>query len=160
MVLAPRCSVQSKNRYERVVLAHVHADIQTLVAQRKAHMVCCPDGDALIPGYSNKAKAAQACELPHQAEKNYHATAVAALIAGKTYGPATRSSIVAVRVLGEDGIGSLSDFLNGLNWVYDNWIAKGKPLAVLNLSMGYVTKKTELDDAVEKASGPPRVPAV
>ena len=61
-----------------------------------------------------------------------HGTFVAGVIAGKTYGVAKNASIVGVRVLGDDGSGSTSGVIAGVNWVTNNAI---KP-AVANLSLG------------------------
>jgi subtilisin family serine protease len=48
---------------------------------------------------------------------NGHGTHVAGTVGGSTYGVAKSSTLVAVRVLGCSGSGSLSGVIAGVNWV-------------------------------------------
>ncbi|ORZ30216.1 peptidase S8/S53 domain-containing protein [Catenaria anguillulae PL171] len=50
-------------------------------------------------------------------DPNGHGTAVAALIASKTWGVAKRARIVSIRALNEDGVGRWSDVIAALQWV-------------------------------------------
>ncbi|GIH28181.1 hypothetical protein Aph01nite_64910 [Acrocarpospora phusangensis] len=63
---------------------------------------------------------------------NGHGTHVAGIIAGATVGVARAAGIQAVRVLGCDGSGTVSDVIAGLDWVRTN--AAGPSIA--NLSLG------------------------
>lgn len=75
-----------------------------------------------------------------------HGTFVAGVIGGSKYGVAKSVSIVAVRVLGNDGSGTTSSVIAGVNWVTSNAI---KP-AVANLSLGGGASTT-LDNAVRSS---------
>jgi subtilisin family serine protease len=63
---------------------------------------------------------------------NGHGTHVAGTIGGMRYGVAKQAQLRGVRVLGCDGSGSLSDVIDGVDWVTTNAI---KP-AVVNMSLG------------------------
>ncbi|GAA3035012.1 S8 family peptidase [Actinokineospora globicatena] len=76
-----------------------------------------------------------------------HGTHVAGIVGGRTYGVAKQVSIVAVRVLGDNGSGSISGVVAGIDWVAKD--AAGKK-AVANLSLGGGTNST-VDTAVQKA---------
>jgi len=73
-----------------------------------------------------------------------HGTQVAAIAGGTTYGLAERTSLVAVRVLGCDNFGSVSQIIAGVDWVTQN----ARRPAVVNMSLGGVSKIQTLDDAV------------
>jgi subtilisin family serine protease len=66
------------------------------------------------------------------ADGNGHGTHVAGTIAGRTYGVAKAAEVVAVRVLGNDGSGTTSQVIAGVDWVTKH---ARKP-AVANLSLG------------------------
>ncbi|MBM7774969.1 subtilisin family serine protease [Actinokineospora baliensis] len=76
-----------------------------------------------------------------------HGTHVAGIVGGRTYGVAKQVSIVAVRVLGNNGSGNISGVVAGIDWVAKD--AAGKK-AVANLSLGGGTNAT-VDTAVQKA---------
>jgi len=78
-----------------------------------------------------------------------HGTHVAGTIGGTTYGVAKQVTVVPVRVLDCDGLGSVSTVLAGINWVADDH-ADGAP-AVANLSLGMFAdpSSTMVDLAVE-----------
>ncbi|WP_327268893.1 S8 family peptidase [Streptomyces sp. NBC_01218] len=66
------------------------------------------------------------------ADCNGHGTHVAGTVAGRTYGVATKASLVSVRVLGCDSKGAYSGLVAGLDWVARN----ARQPAVLNGSLG------------------------
>ncbi|MCT2584780.1 S8 family peptidase [Actinophytocola gossypii] len=74
---------------------------------------------------------------------NGHGTFVAGIIGGTSYGVAKEITIVPVRVLDDNGSGSISDVIAGIDWVTAN--AAGP--AVANLSLGGGAN-TALDAAV------------
>lgn len=78
---------------------------------------------------------------------NGHGTHVAGTVAGSTYGVAKAARVVAVRVLGCDGSGTVSGLIAGLDWVIGHH-APGVP-AVANLSIG-AGASASLDDAVAR----------
>jgi hypothetical protein len=65
---------------------------------------------------------------------NGHGTHVAGTVGGSTYGVAKGVSIVPVKVLSCNGVGSDSSVIAGIDWVIDDHLA-GTP-AVANLSLG------------------------
>jgi subtilisin family serine protease len=75
-----------------------------------------------------------------------HGTHVAGTVGGGAYGVAKGVSLVGVRVLGCDGLGSYSQIIAGVDWVTKNAV---KP-AVANMSLGGSAGST-LDDAVRKS---------
>lgn len=72
-----------------------------------------------------------------------HGTHVAGTIGSKTYGVATKTELVGVKVLGDDGTGSTEQIVKGLDWVAND--AQGKT-AVANMSLGG-GKDPALDEA-------------
>ncbi|MBI2574564.1 S8 family peptidase [Candidatus Woesearchaeota archaeon] len=64
------------------------------------------------------------------ADRNGHGTHVAGIFSGQNYGIAIRSTLYAVRVLDENGSGSESDIIAGIEWCITNGIH------VANLSLG------------------------
>lgn len=66
-----------------------------------------------------------------------HGTSVAGIAAGSTSGVATKATVVAVRVLGDDGEGTSDQILAGIDAVLDS-VAGGNPfnIRVANLSLG------------------------
>ncbi|MFC7527498.1 S8 family peptidase [Actinoplanes sp. GCM10030250] len=66
------------------------------------------------------------------ADCNGHGTHVAGTIGGSTYGVAKKVKLVAVRVLNCDGEGSLSDVIDGIDWVTEHAVHP----AVANMSLG------------------------
>ncbi len=85
-----------------------------------------------------------------------HGTHVAGIVGAATYGVAKEASIVAVRVLADDGTGSIAGVVAGVDWVTANAV---RP-AVANMSLSGVVSPT-LDAAVQNsiASGIPYVVA-
>ncbi|MGP4052496.1 S8 family peptidase [Streptomyces sp. 2A115] len=75
-----------------------------------------------------------------------HGTHVAGTVAGTTYGVAKQAKIVAVRVLDNEGAGTLSQLIAGIDWVTKN---AQKP-AVANMSLGGLAD-AQLDAAVRNS---------
>ncbi|KAG6864561.1 hypothetical protein C0991_008656 [Blastosporella zonata] len=80
------------------------------------------------------------------ADGNGHGTHVAGTAAGSQYGIAKAASIIAVKVLGDDGSGSVADIISGLNFVATSASSSGRP-SVASMSLGGGTS-TSLDNAV------------
>ncbi|KAJ3092721.1 serine protease [Phlyctochytrium bullatum] len=81
-----------------------------------------------------------------------HGTHVAGIVASKTYGVAKNASIVSVKVLSREGVGSTATLLQGLNYVISETRRKGptgRP-SVINMSLGG-TKDFVLDLAISQA---------
>jgi len=78
---------------------------------------------------------------------NGHGTHVASTVGGATYGVAKRVTLIAVRVLGCNGSGTVSGVVAGMDWVVAHHQA-GKP-AVANMSLGG-PPSTALDAAVAR----------
>lgn len=55
-----------------------------------------------------------------------HGTHVAANIAGSTYGVAKAATIIAVKVLGDNGSGTTAGVIDGVNWVASDVTSKGR----------------------------------
>lgn len=72
-----------------------------------------------------------------------HGTFVATTVAGSTYGVAKQAKIVAVRVLGNDGSGTTSGVIAGVDWITSNHVAN----SVANVSLGG-SASSSLDTAV------------
>eukprot|EP00842_Homolaphlyctis_polyrhiza_P006470 jgi/Hompol1/6824/HPOL_005094-RA len=85
---------------------------------------------------------------------NGHGTHVAGTIGSKTYGVAKNVTLVAVKVLDNQGSGSTSDVVAGVDWAAKDAAkktSKGKPIkAVANMSLGGGAS-TALDRAVQAA---------
>ncbi|MFI2633159.1 S8 family peptidase [Streptomyces collinus] len=77
---------------------------------------------------------------------NGHGTHVATTVAGKTYGVAKQSKIVSVRVLDNNGAGTLAGVIAGVDWVT---VRRVRP-AVANMSLG-AGVSTSLDTAVRNS---------
>lgn len=82
------------------------------------------------------------------ADCNGHGTHVAGTVGGATYGIAKNVSLVAVRVLGCNGSGTISGVIAGIDWVTGDHAA-GEPAAA-NMSLGGGAS-TALDDAVKNS---------
>ncbi|WP_395851944.1 Ig-like domain-containing protein [Cystobacter fuscus] len=78
---------------------------------------------------------------------NGHGTHVAGIIGGKTYGVAKGVTLHAVRVLGCDGAGYVSDAILGIEWVTANHV---KP-AVANMSLTAWADTQALEDAITRS---------
>jgi subtilisin family serine protease len=77
---------------------------------------------------------------------NGHGTHVAGTVAGTTYGIAKKATLIPVRVLGCDGSGTLTGFVNGVEWIVGHHAA-GIP-AVANFSLGFGGISSTADNAI------------
>jgi len=77
-------------------------------------------------------------------DKSGHGTHVAGIAAGINVGVAARANIVAVKVLDDEGFGTLSSIINGLSWV----VSHRTTMSVANLSFGTNETSTALNQAV------------
>ncbi|KXN67964.1 putative subtilisin-like protease precursor [Conidiobolus coronatus NRRL 28638] len=75
-----------------------------------------------------------------------HGTHCAGTIAGTTYGVAKKANIIAVKVLDDDGYGSYSGIISGIDWVVKHSAAK----KVISMSLGG-SKSDALNTAVNNA---------
>ena len=80
-------------------------------------------------------------------DANGHGTHVAGTVGGKAYGIAKKISLIPVKVLGDNGSGSISGVVAGVDWAAGNHTTKP---AVGNMSLGGGASTT-LDDAVRRA---------
>ena len=88
-------------------------------------------------------------------DQNGHGTHVAGIVASRKYGVAKKANVIAVKVLGSDGSGTLSDVIAGIVWAVEAAKAahgrahhKG---SVANMSLGGRTKSLALNEAINKA---------
>lgn len=72
---------------------------------------------------------------PSRSDGNGHGTHVAGTVGSKTYGIAKEATLVAVKVLGDDGSGSTAGVISGVEWSCKDHEAK-KNKCVANLSLG------------------------
>jgi cerevisin len=80
-----------------------------------------------------------------------HGTHCAGSAAGTKYGVAKKANIIAVKVLGDDGTGSKSDSIAGINWVVEN--KSGVKGNVITMSIGGPVSEAQnqaVNDAVDK----------
>ncbi|KAI0077290.1 serine protease [Panus rudis PR-1116 ss-1] len=80
------------------------------------------------------------------ADGNGHGTHVAGTVGSNQYGVAKSVSLIAVKVLSDQGSGSVSDIVSGLNWVLTQARASGRP-SIATLSLGG-SASTPLDNAI------------
>ncbi|SCV68472.1 BQ2448_593 [Microbotryum intermedium] len=96
--------------------------------------------------------------IPQDVDKdlNGHGTHVAGITASAKYGVAKRANVIAVKVLGAGGSGTMSDVVAGVAWAADAAHAEAKKNdpkhkgSVANMSLGG-GKSQALDDAVDSA---------
>jgi subtilisin family serine protease len=70
------------------------------------------------------------------ADEDGHGTHVAGILAGQTYGMAKKATVVAVKVLGGGGTGTMSGLLQGLDWAVADARERGVARrAVINMSL-------------------------
>jgi len=82
-------------------------------------------------------------------DANGHGTHVASTSAGKLYGIAKKASIIAVKVLGDNGSGSNAGVIAGVDYVVAQYQKTGKP-STANLSLGGLLS-TALNTAINRA---------
>ncbi|KAI2621236.1 oryzin precursor [Hypoxylon sp. NC1633] len=84
-----------------------------------------------------KGQGAGVAAAANDADENGHGTHVAGTVGSATYGVAKRTNLVAVKVLGADGSGPISQVIAGLQWAVDDATSKGRiGKAVANISLG------------------------
>lgn len=70
-------------------------------------------------------------------DKNGHGTHVGATIGGKTYGVAKKTKIIGIKVLGDDGSGSTSSVIAGVDWAVKHAADNSSTTtSVVNMSLG------------------------
>lgn len=83
---------------------------------------------------------------PVKTDDNGHGTHCSGIIAGKKYGMCKKCSLIAVKVLDNNGSGSMSDVLAGVEWTMNDHKKKeknnNKRKSVVNMSLGGGTSKT------------------
>ena len=91
------------------------------------------------------------CRNAKPCDTNGHGTHVAGTIAGNGFnsfgeksGMAPDASLIALRVLGADGSGTVDGVIRALKWVLDN--AKAKNIRVVNLSFGMRPSSLSISD--------------
>ncbi|THH19727.1 hypothetical protein EW146_g1486 [Bondarzewia mesenterica] len=80
------------------------------------------------------------------ADGNGHGTHVAGTAAGTRWGVAKSASLIAIKVLSDQGSGSVSDIVSGLNFVASSVASSGRP-SIATMSLGG-SASTTLDNAV------------
>jgi serine protease len=83
------------------------------------------------------------------ADGNGHGTHVAGIAAGRKYGVAKNANIIAVKVLGDDGSGSLAGIIAGIDYVIEKKASTNCP-SVINMSLGG-SRSIESNNAVTAA---------
>jgi len=68
-------------------------------------------------------------------DANGHGTHVASTTAGTTFGVAKSASIIAVKVLGDNGSGTTAGVVAGVDWAAADYYSKARP-GVANMSLG------------------------
>ncbi|KAH9445816.1 hypothetical protein MJO28_012327 [Puccinia striiformis f. sp. tritici] len=81
---------------------------------------------------------------------NGHGTHCAGIVAGNRWGVAKRAQVKAIKVLADDGSGSTSDVIAGVQYALQQYRDAGYPPTVVSLSLGG-EKNTALDRAVQAA---------
>ncbi|KAF5712297.1 endopeptidase K [Fusarium mundagurra] len=81
-----------------------------------------------------------------------HGTHVAGIVGGKTYGVAKGCSLYAVKVIDNEGVGTMSNILQGLQWAVNHAKSKGiTKKSIINASLGGPYTKIG-NDAVKAAT--------
>ena len=68
--------------------------------------------------------------------EHYHGTHVSGLIISKDYGVAKKSHVISIQILNGDGSGDYEMFMRALHHTYEDWVKRGKPFSVINMSVG------------------------
>lgn len=72
--------------------------------------------------------------FPDQVDNHGHGTHCAGTVGSRKYGVAKKASLIAVKVLGDDGFGSWSDIIAGIEWTVQQAAASGRP-SVISISI-------------------------
>ncbi|KAF2636354.1 subtilisin-like protein [Massarina eburnea CBS 473.64] len=91
------------------------------------------------------------------ADGDGHGTHVAGSSAGARFGVAQKANIIAVKVLGDDGSGSSSNTIAGMNWVINNHNKRktqdGFIGSIMSMSWGLQAIAQTVDQAIDGAIG-------
>lgn len=79
-----------------------------------------------------------------ETDGNGHGTHCAGTVAGQTWGIAKEANLIAVKVLGDNGSGSMSGVIDGIDWVAEDAANSGKK-SVANMSLGGSKSQTQND---------------
>lgn len=71
-----------------------------------------------------------------------HGTHCASLCCGKTYGAAKNATVVNVKVLNQNGEGSIYGIVQGLNWILTDTNNRNRPPSILSMSLGGLFSST------------------
>ncbi|WP_293751972.1 S8 family serine peptidase [uncultured Paraglaciecola sp.] len=89
-------------------------------------------------------------------DKNGHGTHISGIIAssledefGNYNGIAPNANLISVKAFDNNGVGSYSDTLDGLNWIYKN--RRAYNIRVLNLSLGAEVRSNYWNDPINQA---------
>ncbi|KAF2253015.1 subtilisin-like protein [Trematosphaeria pertusa] len=89
------------------------------------------------------------------ADGDGHGTHVAGTAAGAKFGVAQGANVIAVKVLGDDGSGSSSDTISGMDWVINNHNKRksqsGFVGSIMSMSWGLQGTAQSVDDAIQGA---------
>ncbi|KAL8297631.1 hypothetical protein RB597_007287 [Gaeumannomyces tritici] len=86
-----------------------------------------------------------AAPAPENRDREGHGTHCAGLAAGATYGVAKKVEIVDVKVMGDNGAGTMSSVITGINWAVNDILSRNiQKKAVINLSLGSQAIGSEL----------------
>lgn len=105
------------------------------------------------PEFQGRARVGKSFSNDGTKDGNGHGTHVAGTIGSKTYGVAKNVTLIAVKVLDNQGSGSTSNVIAGIEWAAKDAqkkAQKGKVKAVANMSLGGGAS-TALDRAVKAA---------
>ena len=102
------------------------------------------------PEFGNRASWGYTAPGMAPEDNNGHGTHVAGTVGSNTYGVSKDTNIIAVKVLDWQGSGTSDDLIGGLEWIVQDFIQKGKPNSVVNLSLGFNGISTPTDIAVQE----------
>ncbi|KAF9787161.1 serine protease [Thelephora terrestris] len=102
------------------------------------------------PDFEGRAKWGGAfCDGCAEADGNGHGTHVAGTAGGKRSGIAKNANLIAVKVLADDGSGTLAGVMDGLQWVYFQHLENGGRPSIATMSLGGSNAPT-LDETVQQ----------
>lgn len=108
----------------------------------------------VIPTLDMTMGAAVACasnDMRCASDKQGHGTHTAGTIASKSYGIAKKATVHSVKVLSDDGFGSWSYFVGGVDWVILEVTTKKLGRAIMSASLGGQGPTLVVTEAVDKA---------
>jgi len=95
--------------------------------------------------FEGRAKWGYPAEDPHKQDTMGHGTHVSGIIGSKTFGVAKKCTLIAVKVLGDNG-GYTGDILPGLSYIIKAAKKSGRP-SVVNMSMTSFTPQKDINEA-------------